>query len=343
MERLIFMLFLNDIPNGFFNTTPKEITKIIKGPTIIHLKGKNKKPLFISILLHGNEFSSLIILQKILKKYHEKVLPKSLILFIANPQACAQGVRQLEGQLDFNRIWNGGSSPQHSVAEQVLQYVKDQKIHIAVDIHNNSGENPLYSCINKKKKTFIKLAQIFSKDIVYFTEPDSVLSIAFSDICPTVVLECGLPGNKKGINAGIQFIETILNEDTDWRNDEVKIPHIYSTYARLYIEPDSKISFHQKPVLNNDHFCLTDQFDKFNFKELQTHTILGKIKDPKRIKLINKTGENIFDHLFSIIDNNWIVKNPSIPSMFTKDTKIAKSDCLGYVMKKIPIDSFFGG
>ena len=331
---------LNNIPKNFFHIHPSEITKIMSGPTLLHLQGKNKNPLFISTLLHGNEFSSLIIVQKILKKYKE-TLPKSMILFIANPQACAKGVRQLKGQLDFNRIWKGGPSHQHLIAHQVLQYVKDQKIHIAVDIHNNSGENPLYSCINKKTKEFIKLAQIFSKNIVYFTEPDSVLSVALADTCPTIVMECGLPGNKEGIDSGVQFMETVLNENQDWKNHKIKVSHIYSTHARLYIDPDSKISFHSKPILNKDHFCFIDKLDKLNFKELYPNTILGKIKEPKRIRVINNKGENIFNHFFSITENNLTVKHPFIPSMFTKNIKIAKSDCLGYIMKKTSIDNFF--
>ena len=58
---------INHIPEGFLSIKPKEITKLIDRPTLIHLKGEVNKPFFISILLHGNEFSGLIILQKILK------------------------------------------------------------------------------------------------------------------------------------------------------------------------------------------------------------------------------------------------------------------------------------
>ena len=329
------------IPPGFLDVKPHEITEVMEHPSLIHLKGETGPPLFISILLHGNEFSGLLILQKILKKYSDRSLPKSLVIFIGNPAASAQRVRHLSDQPDFNRIWNGHSAYESSITTPLLQYVKDQKIQAAVDIHNNSGRNPIYGCINRKEKEFIQLAQLFSKNIVYFTKPDSVLSMTLSGICPTMVIECGLPGNIPGITTAVKCIETLINKEEKWKESEIQVSHIYHTCATLYIEPDSIISFDSQPVLGNNHFCLSDNLDELNFKKIEPGTILGKVSDPNRIKLINEKGENIFGCFFSIIENQLRVKSSFIPSMFTKNAEIAKSDCLGYVMEKISIDNFF--
>jgi len=247
----------------------------------------------------------------------------------------------LPDQPDFNRIWNGHSAYERSLTTPLLQYVKDQNIQAAVDIHNNSGRNPVYGCINRRKKEFIQLAQLFSQNIVYFTKPDSVLSMALSSVCPTMVIECGLPGSIQGIAAGAKCIETLINKEEKWKNSEVQISHIYYTCATLYIEPDSTISFDSQPVLKNSHFCFSDKLDELNFKKIEPGVVLGKVRDPNRIKLIDKKGKNIFDCFFSIIENQLKVKSSFTPSMFTKNVEIAKSDCLGYVMKKISVDSFF--
>ena len=330
---------IDHIPKGFLEMRPREVTQLIDSPTLLHLKGEKDQPFFISVLLHGNEYSGLIILQRILKKYYNQILPRSLIIFVANPRACAQGLRHLKDQPDFNRIWKGGSSYEDSLIQPVLQYAKDQKIQGAIDIHNNTGRNPVYACINQKKEEFIKLAQVFSENIVYFTKPDSVLSIALSDMCPAIVIECGLPNDSQGIVSGVTLIESILNKEEKWKKNQIKRTPIHHTYATLYIELDSHVHFYPQPVLKGKNICFIDDLDKLNFKQLKVGTFLGKVSDSKQIKLIDKNGKNIFNQFFSIVENNLTVKSSFIPGMLTKDIQIAKSDCLGYVMEKIPLDS----
>ena len=332
---------IDHLPAGFLEIKPKEITKLIASPTLIHLKGEKDQPFFISILLHGNEFSGLIILQEILKKYYHQTLPKSLIIFVANPKACEQGLRHLKEQPDFNRIWKGGNPYENSLTKPVLQYVREQNIQGAIDIHNNTGKNPVYACINRKKEEFVKLAQSFSENIVYFTKPDSVLSVALSHICPAIVMECGLPGDAQGILSGVKCIESILDKEETWKKNKIEKSMIYRTCATLYISADTFVSFYSQPFIKDkvkgSHLCLVDKLDEFNFKQLEAGTVLGKINNSKQMKLIDEKGLNVFDHFFSIVENNLTVKSPFIPCMLTKNAQIAKSDCLGYIMEKTSI------
>lgn len=328
---------IDHIPKGFLEVKSDGITKFINNPTLIHLRGKEDQPFFISILLHGNEYSGLIIIQEFLKKYRNQILPRSLIIFVANPKACAKGVRHLENQPDFNRIWKGGSSYEDSLVKPVLQYVKDHRVQGAIDIHNNTGRNPIYACINQKKEEFVKLAQVFSENIVYFTKPDTVLSMALSKVCPAIVLECGLPGHTQGIDSGVQLIESILDLREGWKQDKIKKNSVYHTCATLYMAPDFHLEFHPKPFLKDKSLCFIEEWDKLNFKQLEEGTFLGKVSDSEQIKLIDQQGENIFNQFFSIVENNLIVKSSFIPGMLTKNVQIAQSDCLGYVMEKIPL------
>ena len=332
---------IRKIPDGLLDIKPYEITKIIDRPTLIHLKGKKDQPLFISVLVHGNEFSGFIILQKILKKYQGRALPRSLIFFIGNPEAGAKGQRHLSHQPDFNRIWK--PSLNHPLAQSVLQYAQDQKVKLGVDIHNNSGKNPLYACINQKGKEALKIAQNFSNNIVYFTQPDSVLSIALADICPAVVIECGLPGTYQGIQRGVHLIETLLDPLDRWKSNNITISHIYYTFAIIRIDKDSVLSFCSPPILKDSHFCFINELEDLNFKKLPVGQFLGKIKNSQKLKLIDKAGRNILTQYFSINQNRLAVKSSFIPSMLTKNQAIARSDCLGYTMNKISIEQFFEG
>ena len=327
------------LPGGFLEVSPKKMTKLIGVPTLISLKGEKDSPLFISIILHGNEFSGLIILQEILKKYQNRGLPQSLIIFVANPRACEQGLRHLKDQQDFNRIWKEGSFYDDFLTRPLLQYIKDQNIEYAIDIHNNSGRNPVYACITEKEEPFFSLAQLFSKNIVYFTQPDSVLSMALSKICPTVVIECGLPGSFEGISSGVRFIESLLDPEEQWKNHKIRKPFVYHTCATIHISSEALVEFRSPPILaENHHLCFIEQLEELNFKPLEKGTVLAKISHPQHIKLIDKKGQDAFHQFFSIVQKDLIVKSSFIPCMLTKDIQIAKNDCLGYVMQKISLD-----
>ena len=333
---------LTEVPSALLSIPPRSLTQVIDAPTLIHLSGEHHAPLLVSIIVHGNEFSGLIAMQKILQRYHKKPLPRDLIIFIGNPQACAQGVRQLPTQLDFNRIWKGGDHPEHHMAQEVLQYMKEQKVYAAVDIHNNTGKNPIYACINRRREEFIRLAQLFSSKIVFFTQPDSIFSLAASKLCPTATIECGLPGTPAGIASGVKLIEALLERKERWRESHLQAKSIYHTFARLKIKPGSSLSVDSLDSKDSSghHLCLADHFDEFNFKELKAGTILGQIKTPSPVEIIGEDGRDIFHQLCSIEKGSWVVKEPFIASMFTKHIPIAKSDCLGYAMGKEKMKDF---
>ena len=430
---------IDSLPKGFLDAEPAEITKIISQPSIIHLRrgafkgarlkqgflkspggrgAEKARPLFVSMLLHGNEFSGLKILQRVLKNQGAGPEgwnpPEDLIVFAGNPQACAKGERRLKGQPDFNRIWSGGDSKEHGMARDVLQYARESNIRAAIDIHNNSGRNPLYGCFSGRGAEFVRLAQAFSENAVYFVKPDSVLSKAFSEIAPSVVIECGLPGSAPGIGAGSKFLEKIWLGGGAWRRGEIKISHIYHTFAKLCLEPDANVSFSGKfsPALSRDlsrdlsqnpaqnlsgnfpqglsrdlsgalspslkgdgssasgpkdsraeplaessagplsrqrrgggfgqaaDLILAEDFEALNFRQIPAGAVLGKVGRPGKIRLIDERGGDIFDQVFSVSGSDLTVKSSFIPSMFTKNIKIAKSDCLGYAMRKIPLKDF---
>ena len=347
---------IRHIPRGFLETGPEKITDIISRPTIIHLKGEISPPLFVSLLLHGNEVSGWIILQTLLKKYQNKTLPRDLTAFVGNPRACARGLRLLKGQPDFNRIWKGGDLKEHHIAKSVLQYAREHKILYAVDIHNNTGENPLYGCISRKGEEFVRLARGFSENIVYFTQPDSVLSLNISETAPAVVIECGPPGDPEGVKAGVKFIESLLNKKEEWKKTPLGTPHIYSTLARLQVDGKTPVSFVPPSRLEEAFpgkaksagegepqgaLLITDRLDRFNFRRVPAGAVWGQICGRKRsVKLIDGAGRDIFDRFFSLEGKSWTVKTPFIPSMLTKNIPIAKADCLGYVMKKTSVKDF---
>ena len=218
----------NQLPDLLINAHPSELVPILRGPSLIHIEGQKKEPIFITTLLHGNETTGFYALQRLLKKYNDN-LPRSVSIFIGNILSAEKGVRHLPNQIDYNRIWNGGTRPENKIAHSVIQKMKERRPFASIDIHNNTGENPFYACVNSIETHHLSLAQKFSDLIVYFIEPHEVQSMAFSKFCPSIALECGLPGKEEGIKKVEQFLERLLK--LDYLGPVISDPILYFSEA----------------------------------------------------------------------------------------------------------------
>jgi succinylglutamate desuccinylase len=143
--------------------------------------------LFISVLLHGNESTGFLAVQALLRKYQTRTLPRALSVFFGNVSAAKTGVRRLVGQADYNRIWPGiqlSACPEIRMASDIVGVMTQKPLFASVDIHNNTGLNPHYSCINKLGPQFIQLATLFGSFVVYFTSPKGCAVICIFPVLP---------------------------------------------------------------------------------------------------------------------------------------------------------------
>ena len=170
---------LDYLPEKLLQKKAHELNDLLGGPTLIHLKGVQTEPLFISVLLHGNETTGWDALKKYLIEQKDKFLPRSISIFIANVSAAKEHKRVLDGQLDYNRVWRDHPSMEGKMMQSILLKMKQMNVFASIDIHNNTGKNPHYACINRKQHDFFQLAHLFSRTVVYFVQPDSVQSMAF--------------------------------------------------------------------------------------------------------------------------------------------------------------------
>ncbi|MCG8345662.1 MAG: M14 family metallopeptidase [Chlorobiales bacterium] len=326
--------YLPDIPVD-------NLDSILPGPSLIHIKGKVAPPLFISVLLHGNETTSFLAMQHLIRELNlaSRPAPREIVLFIGNIPAAAKGVRMLEKEPDYNRIWDGGSLPEHRLAQEVLQHVSRLKPFAAVDIHNNSGKNPHYACINRTDESFLNLARRFSKTIVYFTEPHEVISMALSSQCPSVTLECGLTGEAGGLSHVCNYlvqcltlpVEELFSPPTNKHND------IYHTIAKITVPDGSHLGFGR--CEENTDICFREDMEELNFTEVPSGTTLGVSgKNGLCLKVTDNSDKEITKDYFRLDSNEIVTRKPLIPSMFTKNETIIHQDCFGYIMEHYPIE-----
>lgn len=329
--------FLNEVPSALLNCDVTQVHDVLGGPTLMHLKGDREDALYLSVLLHGNETTSFIVLQRLLKDYQHKNLPRDLIVFIGNTIAAAQGMRHLPDQPDYNRIWDQPSVgevtfPERELALSVIEYAQKQNIFASIDIHNNTGKNPNYGCINVVSDQFIDLASHFGSHTVYFTEPHNVQSMAFAHFCTAITIEAGKPGEETGIFAAYEFVSNVIKMDKLEPNPKRENPEIYHTFARMKVDKNAVIDFNDSPCTTSD-LSFVSNLDENNFEMVPKGAHMGFAKDLKFIRVEDNKGFDLTSDFLKVIDGELKVNRSFIPSMFTKDIYVMKEDCLGYVME----------
>lgn len=326
---------LKTIPRSLLTLNARQLHEILPGPTLIEWGEGDLAPVFISLLLHGNETSGLTIAQSLWDKLLSGQLQSRhpLIFFIGNVEAAAQGLRHLPTQLDMNRIWSGGANSQALVAQEVLSIVRQRGVGIAIDLHNNTGKNPLYACMTKLELPFWQLAHFFSSHIVYFTEPHEVLSMALSEFCVSVTIEAGLPGQKEMIDVLNSKIEQLLSQGASSLPQLTSPPPTYHTIARFRVAAHAKVDFDFDRSSKSD-LSLRGDLEDYNFQKLEVGFLLGYMTQGS-LWLENHFDEDFTSEYLEIKETEIRVKKSFIPSMFTKNISIIKSDCLGYIMEEM--------
>ncbi|MEQ8659276.1 MAG: M14 family metallopeptidase, partial [Gammaproteobacteria bacterium] len=207
---------LDHLPDGLLAARPADLARLLGGPTLFDLPGRDgaRAPLFVSTLLHGNEDTGFEAARRVLARHAAHGLPRPLLLFLGNVAAAAANRRTLPGQQDFNRVWPGTTlapSPEQALIADVFAYVRARAPLASIDIHNNTGLNPHYGCINRLDERWFHLARLFSRTVVYFTAPTGVQSGAMATLCPAVTVECGKAGVAANIDHAEAFIEACLH------------------------------------------------------------------------------------------------------------------------------------
>ena len=207
----------DEMPLSMLQADAAELHDILGGPTLFHLRGRREPALFVSVLMHGNETTGWDAVREVLRGFvgvDGFDLPRSLSLFIGNTAAAQVGMRHLEGQPDYNRVWPGSDTdgtPEHELMRTVMDRMADREMFASIDIHNNTGRNPHYACVNVLEHQSLHLAALFGRTVVYFVRPRGVASMAMAALCPAVTLECGKVGQAHGVEHAQQFLEACLH------------------------------------------------------------------------------------------------------------------------------------
>jgi succinylglutamate desuccinylase len=329
---------LDHLPEGLLERPASALYQQLDGPTLIHLQGRDKRPLVVSVLQHGNEITGWEAIRRLLKSHYQfDELPRSLLILIGNPLAAKHRLRRLDEQPDFNRCWPGGNevdSDYTRLFRQIHDRMRELDPLAVIDIHNNTGLNPHYAAVNIIRSDYLRLASLFSSKVVYFTMPAGTLSLSMSEYCPSLTLECGQAGEIHGTDHTLAFLETCLNLETiSGKPVNADAVHLYHMVATVYVNDSVLFGFGRVPT----DLALREDLDKFNFCELPAGTSFGDLNNMDRKPLIalDPEGVDVTDEYFFFGRGEVETTREVMPSMLTLDRRVIQQDCLCYLMDRI--------
>ncbi len=331
------------IPDGFLDASAASLHQVLAGPTLIHLHGRKPEPLFVSVLLHGNEYTGLTAIQKILGRYSATELPRSLSIFVGNVQAAALDQRCLDGQPDYNRVWPGAdaasgltSTPEYAMMAQVVDEMRVRSVFASIDIHNNTGLNPHYGCVNTLRPEFLHLATLFSHTIVYFLRPLGVQSAALAKIFPATTVECGKPGDATAEAHAESFVDAALHLD-HFPSKSISANDVNLFHTVAVVKVPEATSFHFGEA--GADLQLDPAIDHMNFRELAAGTSFGRVAAGAGMPLLarDEDGNDVTSQYFEVRDGELRITRRTMPSMLTLDERIIRQDCLCYLMERMTL------
>jgi succinylglutamate desuccinylase len=327
---------LDHVPEAFLTTSVADLIHTLPQPTLFELPGRSEQPLFVSVLLHGNEDTGLHAIQEVLRRHQVHGLPRRLLLFVGNVEAAQAGVRTLDNQLDFNRAWPGTLHPEAAEAvlmQEVFDYVAARQPFASIDIHTNTGLNPHYGCLDSLESRFLHLARLFSRTVVFFEKPVGVQSAAMAHVCPAVTVECGKTGDPEATACAVEFIEACLalSHFPD-HPPQASDFDLLRTFAVVKVPRGATFSFDGTVA----DIRFREDIDHLNFSELAPGTTLGALGPGTQYCLDLETDNHALDSdYFDYSGGEIRLRENAIPAMLTRDANAVRLDCLCYLMHRI--------
>ena len=329
----------DDFPLSLLQMEAGGLHEVLGGPTLFHLQGRREPALFVSVLMHGNETTGWDAIRQVLRRFVDDDgfdLPRSLSLFVGNTDAAQHGLRHLEGQPDYNRVWPGsdtGGTPEHELMRGVMDRMADRELFASIDVHNNTGLNPHYACVNVLEHQSLHLASLFGRTVVYFVRPRGVASMAMAALGPSVTLECGKVGQQHGTEHAADYLNACLHLSEIPAHPVARHDvDLYHTVAIVRVPEEVPFSFGE----GDAPIRFSRELDAMNFRELpigsQLADVTAGIALPLDVR--DEQDRQVAERFFEVEDGRLLTRIPVMPSMLTCDPMVIRQDCLCYLMER---------
>lgn len=311
-------------------------------PALTHIPGTGTaaRARFVSCLLHGNEDSGYrAVLDLLRRKEH---YPFDLWVFIGNTRAAQQegwfAHRYLDGQEDFNRVWGLGNptTRMRRCADAVLAEVSAQDLEAAVDLHNNTGDNPPYAVLPVRTPQGQRLAARCADTALHWRLRAHALMEALAPVCPVVALECGQAADPAAHAFALDALDRFLSADLDDPAAPAMPERLFEMRHRVVVRPE--VSFAFGGALTGDlDLVLTAGLDAANFGMLFAGTEIGRVHPGTALPLVAESMDGVdeAERYFTVTgDGRLVVTEDVTPAMITTTVQQTRRDCLLYLVRR---------
>jgi hypothetical protein len=298
-------------------------------------------------LLHGNEPSGLIAMREWLASGPEPAV--DVVCVIANVEAArlapAFTHRMVPGRPDLNRCFLGPfEGAEGRLARGILDLIEDTKPEAVVDLHNNTGHNPVYGVGIEPTPEILGLCSMFGRHLIWSHLTLGALLEAVS-ICPAVTIEVGKSGEEAANRAAFEGLVRLVDAERLFESgalaaDGVAIydpdrVRVLRMPMRAVIAPGRRLVMSTVPRDEAD-LTMPDDLDRHNFERVEKGARIGWIRgEGSPLQLIDEHGRDRADEYFERRGDELVVRQPFMPIMITVDAEVAASDCLFYVVHAV--------
>lgn len=309
-------------------------------PALLRIPGTDAQPRarLVACLLHGNEDSGYRAVLRMLRSGAR--YPYDLWVFIGNVRAASHAGwfanRYLDDQEDFNRVWgrHPPTTRMRRCADAVLDELGAVDLEACVDLHNNTGHNPYYAIVPVRTPASLSLAATCADTVLLWNLEAHTLMEAVSRHCPTVAVECGLPG----LPANLAFAEGVLERflaAPPFHGPPPTSVQLLEMQVRVEIRPE--VPFSVGAALTDEiDFVLRPGLDAHNFGMLLAGTELGRVHPGTAMPLraTDMGGTEVTDRYFVLDDDGVLTVGEDLtPVMMTTTVVQIRRDCLFYIAR----------
>lgn len=220
------------------------------------------------------------------------------------------------------------------MAMRVFEEMRQRQVFASIDVHNNTGTNPHYACINRLAPEFLQMATLFGRTVLYFIKPDGVQTKAFARLCPAVTVECGKPDDQAGEQHAFDYLNACLRLKQVPDHPIAKSDlHLFHTVTTVKVSASASLGFGDGEA----DIMFPPHFDQMNFSELPENTAIARIRpgSPARICAVDEAGNDVSGQFFLVQNGTVRTRRCVMPAMLTLDTRIIHQDCLCYFMERL--------
>jgi succinylglutamate desuccinylase/aspartoacylase family protein len=309
------------------------------GPSLLRIAGRDRaRTRALATLLHGNEPSGVRALHAYLRG--DRTPATDVVCFLGAVDAARAGSgfahRMAPGRRDLNRCFREPfAGDEGQLAHEALRLLREANPDALVDLHNNTGHNPVYGVGTVADAASLNLTGFFGERFVVSDLRLGALVEATANDFPSVTIECGRAGDRAADAAALRGLEAYLAlEALETRRVVASPIAILCDPVRVAVRPGVRLAFGAAPVDGVD-LTLSADIDRHNFAPVMPGAPVGWLAAEAAwpLEARGADGVDLSRDLFVARDGRLETRRGMIPIMMTTDVAAALADCLFYVVQ----------